>query len=386
MMSSVRPFTIAVPQVVLDDLQRRLAATRWPDPAPGAPWEQGTDRDYLRGLVAYWQDEFDWRATESRLNTLPQFTALVDGIELHFVHLRGHGDNPLPLLLTHGWPSSFLEFEKTVPLLTDPARHGGDRRDAFDVIVPSLPGYGFSQRPLTRGMTKQRIAELWTQLMTEILGYDRFVAHGGDIGAGVTSNLGLHHARHVAAIHVTAVFPPQFGPTSRPLGAEELAYQRLTEEWEEEEGAYAHLQRTRPQTLAYGLHDSPVGLASWIIEKMRAWSDCGGDLERIFSKEALLANIMLYWVTDTFASSIRLYYDHKHRDRDCDSGTIDVPAAIALTTEPVDRAPRAWAERTYTDIRRWTEFPRGGHFIAQEEPALLVEDLREFFRAFRDEG
>lgn len=383
-MNAVRPFRIQVPQEGLDDLQRRLAPTRWPDPAPGNRWEQGTDFDYLRELVRYWQSDFDWRAQERRLNELPQFTATVEDLKIHFLHVRGKGPNPLPLLMTHGWPSSFLEFEKVIPLLTDPTNHGGTATDAFDVVVPSLPGYGFSQRAVEHGVTKARIAELWAALMTDHLGYARFAAHGGDIGAGVTSQLGLNHSSVLHGIHVSSILPPWLGEGSPPLSEEEKIYRELVEQWENDEGAYGHLQRTRPQTLAYGLHDSPVGLAAWIVEKFRSWSDCDGDLSKRFSQDELLTGITLYWLTETFGSSTRLYYEGAHFAAPSASETrITVPTAIALTTEPFDRAPRAWAERTYTDIHRWTEFPRGGHFIAKEEPGLLAEDLREFFREFR---
>lgn len=383
-MKTPRPFCIQVDQQTLDDLRDRLERTRWPDPAPGGGWDQGTEMGYLRRLVEYWRDQFDWRAQECRLNALPQFHAKVDGLDLHFIHLRGSGPNPLPLLLTHGWPSSFVEFEKIIPLLIDPASHGGNADDSFDVVVPSLPGYGFSERPTNRGMTKVRIAELFAKLMTETLGYSCFCAHGGDIGAGVTSQLGLNHAPLLHGIHVMSVLPPWLGEGSAPLTPEEIRFQALAAKWDREEDAYGHLQRTFPQTLAYGLHDSPAGLASWIVEKFRSWSDCGGDVATRFSEDELLTNITLYWVTETFASSLRLYYDGAHYSLPADAGTaINVPTGIALTTEPVDLAPRAWAERSYHNIQHWTEFPRGGHFLATEEPALLAEDLRTFFRRFR---
>jgi pimeloyl-ACP methyl ester carboxylesterase len=381
---AVVPFHLEVPQTVLDDLRERLARARWPDAATEPRWEQGTDLDYLRELVDYWRTDFDWRAQERRLNTLPHFKTVIDGLDVHFIHIRGRGSNPLPLVLTHGWPSSFAEFQKIIPLLTDPAATGGDPKDAFDVVVPSLPGYGFSARPRSPGMTTARIAALWARLMTEHLGYSRFCAHGGDIGAGVTNQLGLNHRDVLHGIHVMAVTPPWLGAGSVPLSAEEQEYQALLDAWKWDEGAYSHLQRTRPQTLAYGMHDSPIGLAAWIVEKLRAWSDCYGDIEKRFSKDELLTNILLYWVTETFGSSVRLYYDGTRYAKAAGPETkISTPTAIALTTEAVDRAPRRWAERTYTNIQRWTEFPRGGHFMAAEEPQLLAADLRSYFRQFR---
>ena len=378
------PFRIEIPRASLDDLRTRLARTRWPD-APTAPgWEQGASLDYLRELIGHWRDGFDWRVHERRLNALPQFKAEVDGIELHFVHVRGRGPRPLPLVLTHGWPSVFTEFEKIIPLLTDPAATGGDPADAFDVVVPSLPGYGFSARPTEPGLTTTRIAALWAKLMTERLGYPRFCAHGGDIGAGVTNRLGLHHPEVLHGIHVMAVLTPWLGAGSVPLTPEETRYQALLDAWETDEGAYGHLQRTRPQTLACGLHDSPAGLAAWIVEKLRSWSECHGDVESRFTKDEILTLVTLYWVTETFGSSVRLYYEGARYSPAITASTkLHAPAAIALTTEAVDRAPRAWAERTYTNIQRWTEFPRGGHFMAAEEPALLADDLRAFFRRFR---
>ncbi len=383
-MTSPRPFRIAVPEAALQDLRDRLARTRWPDPAPAGGWEQGAELGYLRRLAEYWRTQFDWRACEERLNRLPQFIANVDGLDVHFVHVRGQGPKPLPLLLTHGWPSSFLEFEKIIPLLTNPAAHGGDAADAFDVIAPSLPGYGFSERPKTTGMTKRRIAGLWAKLMTGHLGYARFGAHGGDIGAGVTSHLGLWHPDRLLGIHVMAVIVPWLGPGSRPLSAAEQQFQARLADWEQDEGGYDHQQRTRPQTLAYGLNDSPAALAAWIIEKWRSWSDCGGEVERAFSRDELLANLCVYWLGETGGSSTRLYFDREHPPWFPDAQTrIEVPTAVALTVEPVEKAPREWAERTYRDIRQWTEFPRGGHFMASEQPQLLAEDLRTFFRSFR---
>ncbi len=383
------PFTIRVPDADLDDLRRRLAATRWPDGPPEAPgdtgWEYGTDGAYLRALVDHWRTRFDWRAAERRLNAWPHWTADLDGRRLHFARLPGRGPAPLPIVLTHGWPSTFFEMSKLAPRLADPAAFGGDPADAFEVIVPSLPGYGFSDAPRRRGESAAEIADLWARLM-EGLGFARFAAHGGDIGSGVTAFLGLRHAERLVGLHVTAVLAPWLGEGSAPLTEAERAYVELGERWKWEEGGYTHLQRTRPQTLGFGLADSPAGLASWIVEKFRAWSDCGGDLESRFTKDELLTNLSLYWFTNTIASSVRLYFENQnHRPSLGRDDRIRVPCGVALTREPIDRAPREWAERHY-DVRRFTDLPRGGHFLALEEPDLLAEDLRAFFRPLRAEA
>ncbi len=381
---SVTSFQVSVPNEVLADLHERLDRTRWGDEPIGGGWNQGADMGYLRELIAYWRTGFDWREQERRLNLLPQFTTQVAGEKIHFVHVRGRGPNPLPLIVTHGWPSSFAEFARLIPLLTDPAGHGGDPRDSFDVIAPSLPGYGFSPASRTPGVTTTTIADLWAELMTQNLGYPKFCAHGGDIGAGVTNRLGLNHPGVLTGIHVMAVLPPYAGPDAPPLSPEELAYRPILETWEREEGGYSHLQRTRPQSLAAGLSDSPVGLAAWIVEKLRSWSDCGGHLESRFSKDELLTTLMIYWVTETIGSSLRLYYDGAHFTPPLTvESRITTPTAIALTTEKVNRVPQARARRTYSNIQHWTEFPSGGHFMAHEEPALLASDLRTFFRRFR---
>lgn len=380
---AVEPFRVQVSQAVLDDLQTRLAHTRLPDEVEGAGWDYGVPRAYMQELVDYWRTRFDWRAQERAINTFAHFRATIDGRSIHFIHERGKGPRPLPLIITHGWPGSFYEMHKIIPLLTDPARFGGDPADAFDVIVPSLPGYGFSDRPTQPGETNVQIADLWVRLMTDCLGYQRFVAHGGDIGAGVTTRLGLRHPDQVMGIHVTSVAQPYLGAGAPELSAAEKAYLALGEQWDDEEGAYSHIQATRPQTLAYGLNDSPAGLAAWIVEKFRAWSDCDGEVERRFSKDELLTNIMIYWVTETIDSSIRLYYEHRHHRKPLAPGErINVPSGFALTREAVDHPPREWAERTY-NVQHWTELPSGGHFAALEEPHRLAEDIRAFFRTLR---
>jgi pimeloyl-ACP methyl ester carboxylesterase len=375
---AVQPFTIEVTDDALADLRRRLAATRWPDEVDGAGWDYGTNLDYVKTLAAYWCDDFDWRAQEATLNQFAQFRADIDGVGVHFIHERGRGPRPLPLIITHGWPSSFAQMLKIIPLLTDPARHGGDAADAFDVVVPSLPGFGFSDRPRERGLDGQRITALWARLMADVLGYRRFAAAGGDLGSGITRRLALAHPELVVGIHLTDVGYPT---ADRPdLSDAERRYLSAVRDWSAREGAYAHLQSTKPQTLAYGLTDSPVGLAAWIVEKFRAWSDCDGDVERRFSKDELLTTIMIYWVTGTINSSVRLYYEGSHAPPLTPEQRSEVPAGVAIFPKDLALPPREWAERGLR-VERWTEMPRGGHFAAMEEPDLLVEDLRAFFRA-----
>ena len=280
------PFKINTPQAVLDDLRSRLAATRWPDEVAGAGWDYGANLAYLRELADYWLNQFDWRKQEAALNAFAHYRMDVDGLGIHFIHERGRGPNPTPLILTHGWPSSFFELTKLIPLLTDPGAHGGDPAQSFDVVVPSLPGYGFSDASHTPGMLSSRVAELWATLMPR-LGYARFAAFGSDIGAGVTSRLGLYHPERLLGIYVLSVLEPYLGPGTPPLSAAEQAFQALGEAWDRDEGAYSHIQATRPQTLAYGLNDSPIGLAAWIVEKWRAWGDTHGDCHGVTNAKLL---------------------------------------------------------------------------------------------------
>jgi pimeloyl-ACP methyl ester carboxylesterase len=347
-------------------------------------------------------DRLRLAAQEAAINRFAQFRAIVDGVRLHFVHERGKGPAPLPLVLSRGWPSTFYELLPLVPLLTDPASHGGDPADAFDVVIPSLPGYGFSD-PLQGPGSANRVPGLWATLMTDVLGYARFGAHGGDIGAMVANRLALEHPERLVGIHVTRAADPYVGPGAAPLTAAEQELLADRARWHEHEGGYVHLQRTRPQSLAYGLADSPVGLADWIVEKWRAWSDCDGQVERRFTKDQLLTTVMLYWVTGTIGSSFRFHRDwalgaaslpealaEALADRaEIPPGVvaplrrgerIQVPAALALFDYP---CPREWAERAYGDLRRFTDMPRGGHFTAMEEPELLAEDLCAFFRGLR---
>ncbi len=379
---TVEAFTINISQATLDHLHNRLAHTRWPDEIEGAGWNYGTNLDYLKSLVTYWQNHFDWRAQEARLNQFAQFRAEIDGFGIHFIHEHGKGPHPLPLILTHGWPDSFFRMYKIIPMLADPASYGGNPTDSFDVIVPSLPGYGFSDRPRERGMTQSRTAELWAQLMTDVLGYRRFTAAGGDVGGGVTRWLAVAHPDLLVGIHLTDVGLP-VNSEMPDLSETEKQYLSAVQQWRMQEGAYGMLHSTKPQTLAYGLNDSPVGLAAWILEKFRSWSDCDGDVERRFSKDELLTNIMIYWVTETINSSMRMYYETIRMSPPLKSGQhIEVPAGVAIFPKEVLLPPREWVERSLR-VQRWTQMPRGGHFAALEEPELLAEDIRAFFRPLR---
>ncbi len=382
---SIRPFTINIPDERLEDLRSRLRAVRWPKPVDGEGWSDGTDLQFLQRFTEYWLNRFDWRAQERRLNGLPQFMATVDGQEIHFVHVRGSGPAPLPLILTHGWPGSFAEMEQVIPLLADPQAHGGDPADAFHVVVPSLPGYGFSPAPKTKGVSSRRIADLWQGLMAK-LGYARFALQGGDIGASVSVWTAKLFPQQVLGLHLNFIpgsYSPHLGHELPPISQEEQAYLDKVASWGAEEGAYAHLHSTRPQTLSYALTDSPVGLAAWLVEKFRNWSDCNGDVEQAFGFDTLLTDISLYWFGDDINGSLRLYKENRLAPLTFNPGErVAPPVGVALFPRELPMPPRTWVERAF-DVRRWTVMPRGGHFAALEQPDLLVEDIRAFFRLSR---
>jgi pimeloyl-ACP methyl ester carboxylesterase len=380
----VEPFKIAIADSAIDDLQHRLAATRWPDEINDDDWSYGTRLAALEALVRHWQREFDWRKQEAALNRLPQFRATVDGFGIHFVHQRGVGPKPFPLIITHGWPGSFVEMVKILPLLTDPGRHGGDPVDAFDVVAPSLPGYGFSDRPAAPGMSPPAVARLWSLLM-DGLGYRRYGVQGGDWGAVVSAWLARNHPDPVAGFHVNLmpIIDPPRGSAARPLSDAETAYLEGLRKWAEAEYAYGHIQGTKPQTLAYALNDSPAGLAGWILEKFRAWSDCAGDPSSIFTADELLTNIAIYWFTATIGSSMRLYREQGATPFDLsDGGRVTPPFGFARFPKELSYPPREWAERVF-NVVHWTDMPRGGHFAAMEQPQLMAEDIRAFFRPLR---
>jgi pimeloyl-ACP methyl ester carboxylesterase len=368
--SESRPFTIAVPDGDVADLRRRLAVTRWPQPIPGCEtWELGTEETTLRRLAGWWGDGYDWRAAERALNELPHFVVDLDGADVHYLHLRGSGDAPFPLVLTHGWPGSFLELMGLAQLLA--AR-------SFDVVVPSLPGFGFSaQRP--ERSDPWSTPELWHRLMTKILGYERYGAHGGDLGAGVSTRLAARHPEAVVGVHLTAVGPPALDDDA-VLSEAEREYVEHVAQWNRDEGAYMHQQQTRPVTLAYGLSDSPVGLLGWLVEKYRAWSDSHGELRSRFTDDDVLTWASLYWYSNAIAPSFRPYNDtYANLAR---TPQVTVPTAVAVFPGDLSQPPREWAERSYA-VQRYTVMPRGGHFAAWEEPDLLAEDVEAFFNDLR---
>ena len=379
------PFKIDIPDSVLDDLRARLERTRWPDELPGVGWEYGSNMDYIKELVEYWKNDFDWRKQEALINSFSHFKAPVDGRDVHFIHEKGKGPNPLPLVITHGWPGTFFEMHKVIPLLSDPGAHGGDPGDAFDVVAPSMPGYGFSDAAQERGLDVLAVGDVMAKLMHEQLGYDRYVAQGGDWGARVTAQMGHKHSDHCIAIHSTGVVAPTpyLGPGSAPLSEAEQGLLRQREQWMADEAGYFHIQGTKPQTLGYGLNDSPAGLCAWIVEKYRTWSDCHGDVESRFTKDELLTTVTIYWVTQSINSSARLYYETLHKPWEFAQGErINVPVGVAIFPAENSRPPREWAERSY-NVTQWTVMPSGGHFAALEEPELLVEDMRNHFRSIR---
>jgi pimeloyl-ACP methyl ester carboxylesterase len=383
---SVQPeaFSLNVPDAAIADLRERLARTRFPDQAPGEPWAYGTDVAYLRELVEYWRTGFDWRAQEARLNAFPQYKASLHDIDVHFLHVLGQGPDPCPLLLMHGWPGSVFEFLDLIPRLTDPARFGGDPADAFTVVAPSLPGYGLSFRPGQKRFGIEDIADCLADLMTRTLGYRPFAAQGGDWGGNTASRMGFAHPEKLIGIHLNLLAVRREMNLLAIPSPEERQYQDELAHWLREETGYQWIQGTRPQTLSFGLTDSPAGLAAWIIEKFRAWSDCGGDVESVFTRDQLLANISLYWFTGAIGSSFFPYYFRLHRPWPIPEGrTVDVPTGYCEFPREILRPPRSLAAKTYTDIRRWTAMSRGGHFAAMEQPEALAAEVRAFFRSLR---
>ena len=380
---AIRAITIDVPDAVLDDLQDRLMRTRLPDQIPGTDWDYGTERSYLEELVAYWQVGFDWREHERRINEFDNFVTSIDGVDVHFIHQRSGNPDAMPLLLIHGWPGSFVEFLDLIEPLTDPAAHGGNAADAFDVVVASLPGFGFSGKPAERGWGPEKMADVLAQLMDR-LGYDRYGVQGGDWGGIIGRSLAGNYPDQVIGFHTNFILggaPPGVDP-SEGVSAAELERRRERTAAFAEGSAYQAIQGTKPQTLAYGLNDSPAGLAAWIVEKFHGWSDNDGDVESAFTKDEMLTNITLYWVTQTISSSTRIYYESRHARTTRPVRFVAVPTGAAIFPKEIYFTPRRWAESNY-NIVRWTVMPRGGHFAALEEPELLVDDVRAFFRELR---
>lgn len=380
---TIEPFSPPCSPDDVEDLRRRLRHTRWPDEPPDSGWGYGIDPAFLRHVCGYWADRFDWSDQVRRFSAFPHFKAAISGQEIHFLHIRGKGPGAIPLVLTHGWPGSFVEFLRLIPLLTEPAANGGPGEVCFDVVVPSLPGYGYSSKP-GRGMNIFAVADLWAALMTE-LGYDRFAAQGGDNGAGVTTALGLRHPDRLVGMHLNFIpgnYRPFLPAGMSPTEEEGDALKRAAQ-WVEHNGAYWHIQRTTPLTAACGLNDSPAGLAGWILEKIRLWADCEGDPLNAFSLDDLLTNVTLYWMTGTIFSSFRMYFENSAASLALGQDEfVNVPCAVARFPKEIFMPARSWIARGY-NLQRWTEMPRGGHFAAWEQPELMADDLRAFFGPLR---
>jgi pimeloyl-ACP methyl ester carboxylesterase len=386
MSDAVTPFRIEVPEADLEDLRDRLRRTRWPERETVADWSQGVPLAYLRELCGYWAEEYDWRATEARLNALPQFRTEVDGLGIYFVHIRSPHGGALPLVMTHGWPGSIVEFLKVLGPLTNPTAHNGDASDAFHVVCPSLPGYGFSDKPARPGWGIERIADAWCRLMDR-LGYGRFGAQGSDWGTSIATSIGQRYPDRVAGIHlVPPLAPPDPATFGHLTSAERAALASLREAAEWGSG-YSTQQSTRPQTVGYGLVDSPAALCAWIVEKFWSWTDSGGDLDSVLTRDELLDNLMLYWLPGTGASSARLYWESIRQVNEWISGSttdaVAVPTGCSVFPKELQRPSRRWAEQRFTNIRYWNEPAKGGHFAAFEQPELFVDEVRSFFRLVR---
>lgn len=373
-MISIKPFLANVPQPLLDDLKSRLNAIRWPDEINGSGWNYGADLFYMKELADYWQHTFDWRKVENEINSYPNFIADIDGHRIHYLHIKGNGKRSIPLIITHGWPGSFLEMMKLIPLLTQ------DPELSFDLVIPSIPGFGFSGKVNQPGCNSAFVADLWQQLMVE-LGYDRFGVQGGDIGAGIGTWLSLKYPANVIGLHLNFI-PGSYKPylkENEKLSEEVIAFQKSWAIWSSKEGAYSSMHATKPLTAAYGLNDSPVGLCAWIIEKFNSWSDNNGDIENTFTKDELLANVTLYWLTQSIYSSMRIYYENSKKPVAFNENDfVKVPVGIAKFPKELPTPPRSYIEKGY-NIQHWTEMHAGGHFAAAEQPGLLANDLKDFF-------
>jgi pimeloyl-ACP methyl ester carboxylesterase len=382
MSDELEEFRVEIPEGALRDLRERLEHTRWPESETVSDWSQGVPLDYIRELCGYWADGYDWRATEARLNALPQFRTELDGLGIHFIHVRSRHPDALPLVITHGWPGSIVEFLKVIEPLTDPTAHGGTPADAFHVVCPSLPGYGFSDKPEQPGWGVERIAASWTQLMAR-LGYRRYGAQGSDWGTSISASIGQQDPEHVVGIHLTPPLAPPDPATFADLTAGERAALASLQHSADSDSGYYQEHATRPQTIGYALVDSPAALCAWIIEKFWAWTDCDGRIENVLTRDELLDNLMLYWLPRTGASSARLYWESFGQVSEWISGptvdTITVPTGCSIFPKELQRPSRRWAERRFTDIRYWNEPEKGGHFAAFEQPQLFVHEVRSCF-------
>ena len=379
MTQKIRPFRIDVSDAVLADLRARLRNTRWPEAELVADWSQGAPLAWIQDICRYWAEDYDWRAREHRLNRFDQYITEIDGLNIHFMHVRSPHPQAMPLLITHGWPGSVVEFHKVIAPLTDPTAHGGHATDAFHVVCPSLPGFGFSGKPKTTGWGLDRIAQAWATLMDR-LGYARYGAQGGDWGSAVTSSLGAQDPTHCAGIHITLAMGSKLQVVGEPSPEEARALAGI-KHYADWDSGYSKQQATRPQTLGYGLTDSPAGQAAWILEKFWAWTDCDGHPENILGRDELLDNLMLYWVTASATSSARLYWESFGGRRT--NRQVTIPTGVAVFPREIIAPVRSWMDKDFSDIRHWTEMPKGGHFAAFEQPALFVADVRTFFGTLR---
>jgi pimeloyl-ACP methyl ester carboxylesterase len=380
MNSAIEPYRISVGDDVLDDLKSRLRTTRWPEAELVDDWSQGVPLKWIKEICRYWAEDYDWRRREALLNRFTQFTTEIDGLGIHFLHIRSPNPDAMPLIITHGWPGSVVEFQKVIEPLTNPAACGGNAVDAFHLVCPSLPGFGFSTKPTITGWGVDRIASAWAKLMDR-LGYARYGAQGGDWGSAVTTALGAQDAEYCAGIHITLAMSAWPNVDGQPTSEEARALLGIKYYGDWDSG-YSKQQSTRPQTVGYGLTDSPAGQAAWILEKFWAWTDCDGNPENILGRDELLDNVMLYWVTATATSSARLYWESFGPKRRT-AHTVTIPTGVAVFPKEIVTPVRRWMEGTYTDIRHWSEMPRGGHFAAFEQPELFVQDVRTFFRKLR---
>ncbi len=376
---TISPFRIDTPAEVLDDLRRRLHATRWPEAEPVDDWSQGIPLAYVQDVCAYWADGYDWPARAERLNAFPQFTTEIDGVDIHFLHVRSPHDHALPLVITHGWPGSIAEFEEVIGPLTDPTAHGGSADDAFHVVCPSLPGYGFSGKPSETGWGVEHIADAWGVLMDR-LGYDRFLAQGGDWGSMVTTCIGMRNPDHCMGIHLNMPLALPDPDTMDSLTEAEMGAIGAFDHYQKQESGYSKQQSTRPQTLGYGLVDSPAGQAAWILEKFHAWTDNDGTPDSAVDRDQLLDNVMLYWLPATGASSARLYWESFNSPP---FGEMQVPVGCSIFPKEIFRTSKRWAEKQFGELLHFNELDRGGHFAAMEEPDLYVTEVRDCFRSLR---
>ena len=378
-MPTPQPFQIEISDEAIDDLRRRLRATRWPEAEPVDDWSQGIPLAYLQEVCSYWAEKYDWRTREQALNRFPQWKLPVDGLDIHFIHVRSPHENARPLVISHGWPGSVVEFHKVIEPLADPTAHGGDPADAFHVVCPSLPGYGFSDKPARPGWGVQRIADAWSELMQR-LGYDRYLAQGGDWGAMVTTCIGIQDPEHCAGIHLNMPLVPPDPDTMNDLSEREQSAMAGMKHYQDHDSGYSKQQGTRPQTLGYGLVDSPAGQAAWILEKFWSWMDCDGHPENTLTRDELLDNVMLYWLPGTGASSARLYWQSFNNPP---MDPVKVPVGCSIYPKEIFRSSQRWAEKHFGSLLHWNELEKGGHFAAFEQPETFVDELRTCFRSLR---